>query len=352
LHRDPLLAFRHILLNSPNLRKLHLAAYRASGCVVVIRPTPPFLSLLVSEAPKRNSPNISFKLEELSLTRFLLQEDISFILQSRWTNLHSLNLNDCCDIPNLFRHLTTKISICFPALRSLGMTYEKDSSDPHIYADLTAAVGTVMEAFVPGFEELNFAGPFAGLVDIIAGNQSRSLIRLTVHEVEFPEGEDVRRTAPITAVEKLVERCDSLKELHLDANTVKRDQSRSDLSMEEIYECFQREPSAVPHLESLSIALPVGIVRRSPPSEEEKETAHAMCRALLGQREALKKVQLKVGEHARWFPQWPPQWGDWEHQHAYVRTFQKDADGVTVESICSTVRHVMNPQLTPPPSPK
>jgi hypothetical protein len=232
LHRDPLLSFRHILLNSPNMRKLHLAAYQETGCVRGLhRPNPPFLCLPDSETPNQSSLRISFNLEELSLTRFILQEDISFILQSRWTNLHSLNLHSCHDLPNIFRHLATKISICFPALRNLVLSYGKGRSDSDIYADLTVAIGTVMEAFVPGFEELKFVGPFAELVDIIAGNQSKSLIRLTVHDVEFYEGDDVRRTAPITAVEKLVERCDSLKELYLDANTVKRDQGQSDLSM-------------------------------------------------------------------------------------------------------------------------
>jgi hypothetical protein len=339
LHTDALWHFKPALLNAPNLCHLKIQQYRSRGCVIMFQPPPPFLQSSTFRESSDDSRSLPL-LEELEIKYFDFRQDVHFMQRLNWSKLSSLKIDYCRNSTSLLQNLAPQFSSSFPSLRRLRIAehpwFKLGELD-----DLLMALGQILEAFDPGFEELVFVGPFTGLMDVIGVSQGRSLRRLKMHDIESSDGKMERRIAAIRALENMGNRCKYLERLYLDVNSI-HSGSGTDVSLRDIHSLLMHTSSSsspmFPHLKALTISMPVGIATEIEPSIEQIAEAKAMCSELLvghpEHKRMLKSIRLEIGEQGREIGGGrPAPWVLWEQGMAHAWAFEKEGDSDAVSEI-------------------
>jgi hypothetical protein len=342
LHTDALWHFKPALLNAPNLRHLKIQQYQSRGCVIRVQPPPPFLQSSTFRESADDSRSLPL-LEELEIKYFDFRQDVHFMQRLNWSKLSSLKIDYCGNSIGLLQNLAPQFSSSFPNLRQFRITegswYWRDKSGE--LNDLLLALGQILEAFDPGFEELVFVGPFTSLMDVIGVSQGRSLRWLKMHDIESADAKMERKIATTRELENMGNRCKDLEHLYLDVNSI-HSGSGTDVSLRDLHSLLMHTSSSsspmFPHLKVLTISVPLGIATETAPSVEQIAEAKAMCSELLVGRpeykRMLKSIRLEIGEQGREIGGGrPAPWVLWERGTAHAWAFEKEGDSDAVSEI-------------------
>ncbi|TFY63126.1 hypothetical protein EVJ58_g3432 [Rhodofomes roseus] len=256
LHADPLLGFQPVLLRSPQLRVLDVAAYQQRGCVMHHYEAPPFLRYDPHAAASQKAYPL---IEELTIRDFGWSEHGARVcLQTmRWSHLRRLELLRGSGFALLQGCIPARETL--PALEDFKLVtwYMRDGQRHQQYLDTLKQFLTM----APGLRDLHLAGPWQPLVPVITKCHGQTLRSLVVHEHERAQ-EPQRTTLQLSDLITLGKHCVVLEHLGID---VEADYSLPGSSGGESLATVVNSKIFFPALRHITLWTPLGIMKQRAP---------------------------------------------------------------------------------------